>query len=551
MEYEEIDDLKFIKKYYGEKMSHLCRDLFPSVLEHPGLLYHLLTTHFNPSKSLYYDIAKENKERNFKDYIYCFVEVTESKTSTTNTVKELLDSVGYDIYECRTNEDIQKFRKYYNNNEALCTFRDPNRIKNHRIFFIVKKNVDEIKREDFKNPQREDDYSTSVLDLQFDKGMQQRVSIKSRYNHTVNNPDATYSNNLDRIVPGLTEAFEREYGFNIGFEYATGFELDHYVKARDGKFYKYNYEIGNIHYCPDNIIIKDGEVVDKYRDKGRYTVFDYFVLDEKEKRMFIYSNYDYIIEDSFIDAFQNITNINIYNREGYREIEITTDNEYKAIIKIDKENRIIGYKNDSITSVGERFLHRNLSLKELDLPSLEYCAEDFLIYNEELEELSLPNLRNCGDDFLRFNEKINSIYLPKLESCLYSFLRHNKNIKEINLPSLVSCGSCFLLINKQIEKVELPLLKYCNNDFLASNDILSSLFLPSLESCGYEFLWNNKSLLVLDLPKLKRCGDDFLPHCESLEKINLPLLSEYGNNFINLCPREIKDEILERSQLIM
>ena len=45
------------------------------------------------------------------------------------------------------------------------------------------------------------------------------------------------------IAQGLTEAFEREYGFNIGDEYKTNFELNNYVKANNGKFYKYNNEI--------------------------------------------------------------------------------------------------------------------------------------------------------------------------------------------------------------------------------------------------------------------------------------------------------------------
>ena len=78
------------------------------------------------------------------------------------------------------------------------------------------------------------------LDLQFDKGKRQRISIKSRYNHTVDHPDATYSNNLEAIALGLTRAFEQDYGFNIGEQNIIGFELNDYVEARDGKFYKYN-----------------------------------------------------------------------------------------------------------------------------------------------------------------------------------------------------------------------------------------------------------------------------------------------------------------------
>ena len=229
MEYQKLDDLKRIKKEYGENMAHLCRSLFPTILETPGLLYHILSTHFAKSKSLYGDITNSHKEYLFKEYIYHFSDIEIEKEETeVKSVKELLDDAGYDFFECKNNEDIQRFKKYYEPSEELCTFKDPFRIESHYIFFIVKKDVDKIRRDDFKEPEREDEYGTSVLDLQFDKGQVQRVSIKSRYNHTVKNPDATYSNNLDAIVPGLTNAFEHDYGFNISKASTLGFSLDDY-----------------------------------------------------------------------------------------------------------------------------------------------------------------------------------------------------------------------------------------------------------------------------------------------------------------------------------
>ena len=73
--------------------------------------------------------------------------------------------------------------------------------------FAVKKNAEEIKREDFESPKREDEYGTSVMSIQFSKKGRCTVSIKNRYNHTVNNPDATYGNDLDRITFGLKQSF--------------------------------------------------------------------------------------------------------------------------------------------------------------------------------------------------------------------------------------------------------------------------------------------------------------------------------------------------------
>ena len=376
--YEEIDDLKKIKKDYGENMSHMCRELFPTILEKPGLLYHIISTHFSKSRYLYDDIINDSEEYEFKNFIYFLYDEMidfKKKQKDNRTVREILYEKGYTLYECKTNEDIQKFKKYYTDGETLCTFRDPNRINNHYIFFIVKNNVGEIKRENFQNPKREDEYSTSVLDLQFDKGTRQRVSIKSRYNHTVSNPDATYSNNLENIAEGLTEAFEREYGFNIGNEYKVGFELDHYVMARDNKYYKYNYEINNIHYCPNNIIIDNGKVIDKYLDKNRYIIIDYFIIDKQEKKIMLY-NTD--IEDSYIDGLDNIINIEVINEDKDKNIKIIQTGGREAIIKVDKLGRIVKYENNYLKECGDNFLYRNEMLKKLSLPKLEECGYDFI-----------------------------------------------------------------------------------------------------------------------------------------------------------------------------
>ena len=74
-----------------------------------------------------------------------------------------------------------------------------------------------MKREDFDKPAREDEYGTSVMGIQFAKTGVSTVSIKNRYNHTVNNPDATYGNNLDKIIPGVNNDETLLYGPEIKF----------------------------------------------------------------------------------------------------------------------------------------------------------------------------------------------------------------------------------------------------------------------------------------------------------------------------------------------
>ena len=121
--------------------------------------------------------------------------------------KDLLNKAGYILYECKTEEEVQSFKKYYAKGEELCTFNG-NRLDSCYVYFAVKKDVDNIKREDYKEPKRQDQYGTSVVSIQFTKDDTHTLSIKNRYNHTVDNPDATFSNDLDNIIKGLTDSFE-------------------------------------------------------------------------------------------------------------------------------------------------------------------------------------------------------------------------------------------------------------------------------------------------------------------------------------------------------
>ena len=63
------------------------------------------------------------------------------------------------------------------------------------------------------------------------------------------------------------------------------FELRNYINI-NFKYYKYTYEINNIYYCLDNIIIDNGKVIDTYTDKSRYIFLDYFILDRQKKILF-------------------------------------------------------------------------------------------------------------------------------------------------------------------------------------------------------------------------------------------------------------------------
>ena len=514
-------DLKLIKKKYGEKMMHYCRSELSTILENDGLLPSLLLEHFNENHMLYDDIEQEDKLEEFKNYIYSLIDVeNNNKKVEDKTPEELLSKVGYNFYECKTEKDIQSFKKYYSKGEELCTFKG-GRLKKCYVFFAVKKNVDEIKRENFSKPKRQDEYGTSVISIQFTKESC-ALSIKNRYNHAVNNPDATFSNNLDNIIEGLTKSFENQYGFVQ--ENNSDFELKNYVNVK-GKYYKYNYEIDNVYYCLDNIII-DNFDVKKYDDE-RYIVFDYFVLDLKEKKILTE-----VEDDSFIDGIVDIDKINIVKLENGKAIHLIPINGEEIIIELDKQNRIVKYKNNNIKRCDDDFLYFNESLQELNLPNLKRCGDNFIYYNESLQELNLPNLEQCGDNFLNDNRLLQKINLPNLEKCGDSFLCNNESLQELNLPNLKQCEYDFLLSNQSLQELNLPNLERCGDRFLFNNQSLQELNLPNLKQCGDNFLFSNESLQELNLPSLERCGDNFLFSNQSLQELNLPNLEKCGDSFL-------------------
>ena len=418
-----IDDLKVIRKKYGEKMYHFCRDSFPVLLEEPGKLSKLLMDNFHESHSLYNDIVTNKLESDFKNYIYSLVDVENNNAVIQiKSPEELMSEVGYDLFFFYSEEDIQSYKKHYASGEELCTFNG-GRLNRCRVFFFFFLNVLEIKRVVFQNSKRQDEYGTSVISIQFTKDGTNTLSIKNRYNHTVNNPDATFSNNLDNIIPGLTESFERYKGIVQKYK-SKSFEIEGYVRANDGKYYKYNYEINNVYYCPDNIII-DHFNVKKY-DKSRYLIIDYFIIDLSNKSI---SLYDKKLSDSFCDVIKDINKIEIDNIDSGKKITILCDNNKSLEIITDKAGKIISLKMNKIYDIGDNFLSYNTSLQKFTAENLTEVGSYFLWCNNTLQELYLPNLKIVGHDFLRRNKTLQKFTAENLIKVGDWFLNNNHKLR--------------------------------------------------------------------------------------------------------------------------
>lgn len=469
-------ELNRIKKLYGERFMHLCRSLFPTLLEQEGLLTEVLKSTFaTNSRTLYDDIVNNDLEEEFKNYIYSKIDVEKEMPEIIGekTPYQLLDENGYNLYECNSEEEIQSFKKYYKSGEELCTFLG-NRLNRCVVFFAVKKDVEEIKREDFNNPKREDEYGTSVMSIQFTKSQNSTVSIKNRYNHTVNNPDATYGNDLDRIAPGLTQSFEKlllQRGMTLNKSNIEAFNIPNYVVAGDGKYYKYNMEINGNYYCPGNVIIDHGNVIKLEPEKQE--LIDYFILDKENKTLSLYDDpILFLTGDGFIDGFKNIDSIEMANNNNSEQktktITIKEKSSDKPItIEINKEsNSIIGYTNENLTNLGDNFLG----------------------YNEQLSKLVAPNVTSIDDDVLENNIELEKFEAPNLEWIGYSFLRNNSKLSEFKVPNVACIGNRVLENNKSLKKIDAPNAEWIGFNFLKNNTKLSELYVPNLTKESKESL---------------------------------------------------------------
>ena len=504
-------ELKKIKKKYGEDMAKLCRELFPTILETDGLLYSILDSKFSHSRFLYYDLVKYGLVNKFKDYIYGLIERVKNDVEINKTTSELMSEAGYNLYECKSEDEIQSFKKYYAKGEELCTFRG-NRLDKCYVFFAVKKNVSEIRREDFDNPERQDLYGTSVISIQFTRDSSNTLSIKNRYNHRVNNPDATFSNNLDNIIKGLTISFERNYGLSInsGENY---FEIPGYVLANDGKYYKYNYEINNVYYGPDNLIIDNFEVKKEFQDKSRYLVFDYFIIDLSLKEIKLY---DAKIKDSFIDDI-NIHSLVILNSEdkNYKRIIINNDIE----IIIDKEDKLIEYHNSNLRKLNDNFLINNKSLKILDTPNIMKVGNNCLYFNNSIESINLPKVLYVGKKFQYSNKKLREINMDNVLFIDDYFCFGCENLEIINMIRLEQIGNYFCRLAKNVKNLFLTNLVTVLDDFMSSNRKIENIYTPNLKEVGNNFLFFASNAKNFYAPKLKKYGDGcFTMNSEILKK---------------------------------
>ena len=556
------EELKQIKDMYGEKMMQLCRRNFSTLLETPGVLFDILSKHIAPSHSIADDIINYFFEEEFKDFIMSFIKPKE-KEEELDTGKdpfELMKEAGYTLYECRDEDDIQSFKHYYRSGEELCTFHG-GRLGRCLVFFAVKDNANELNRDNFTEPKREDEYGTSVISIQFARGSYNTLSIKNRYNHTVDNPDATFFNNLENIIPGLTKSFEKAYRLKIVSEIDQDYNLFRddlpctmgYIapKDKDGneiqiddekklekKYYRYNFETDGIYYCENNIIIKDGKVIEDYcHDKGRYIVADKYIIDTHEKTIFPYSFDGKRKDDSFTRSIKEvgeIKNITLQKDNGNRIIKIKYTDGKEVFITIDKTNSIVGYTNEYITRLYEGFLFDNRKLRQLSVDNVEVVERECLVFNGGMQELSLPKAKFLGAYFFQRNAYMRKLYIPNVVEMDNYALEFNKKLEVLKADSLVKIGTRVLYRNQGLTKISLPNVKYIADCFVNKNEgHWKMIYMPNLRIIGSEAFSHVRSVDVVSMDSVEEIGPLFLYSEEELKELSMPNVVTLYDGFMD------------------
>ena len=468
---------KKLKKQNGEGVARIIRDAV--LLDVPNIVNILEFIGDNPedAKALIPYIRE------------CYKPKTKSEIFVDKNPLELLSDAGYDAFVVENSEQKDSIKKYFRSGEELCTFGDPDRHKNFYIIHAVKRGADKIKPSD--NPERQDEYGTSVISIQIAKegGF---ISIKNRYNHTVNDPDATFSNYPDFIIPGLTNSLKQF--FNVDFDVTESLLPDGFCSI-NGQIFKFNYRIWV--RMPEN------------RGNGYYGYGNgfYFYGDDVIK---LNRDYEIMLENYVLDMRDGtLTDVIIHESYGTSEFEQKSYKNRQNTMKV--LEKFFKGKNIKVNSENKR--------EKIISADGVWVAK---VVDGKLIELNLPNVKTVGDDFLDDARHLQKLYMPDLEKAGNMFLWNVYSITQVRLPKLKEVGYSFIS-NGALSQIELPSLKRCGGGFLEGNNSLTELYLPELQyASGMVFLPKNCVLRRLDLPKLKTIPDWFLLKNKVLEYCNLP-----------------------------
>ncbi|MBR6412250.1 MAG: leucine-rich repeat protein, partial [Alphaproteobacteria bacterium] len=500
-----------IKKQNGERFAKAIRGFDNGIFDIPGIV----------------DIVKYagHDAEPIMGYLESLKKVHVEETGVYQDPITLLDAAGYDAYYVTNLEEQNAIQKYYAPAEKLCTFRDPTRFQRYHIINAVKKNVDQIRRKDFRGKeQREDEYGTSVISIQILKtgGF---ISIKNRYNHTVENPDNTFFSNPDRIIPGLAGSLKHH--FNTDFS-AQEARLPGGYTMVNNQIIHYNYEQDNIYFGSD-FYVKDGQI---HHLKDHEIMLDTFIFDMRTKELTYpgspagqkpSSEEDLELKKVLLQEIGDHKVIFKKDKEGHH-LFIRKEGEKDPAKDVEiltvKDGAITALNLPTTTEIGINFLSKT-NLRSFNAPLLTTMEGGCLYSANSLEQVSVPSLKTMGKHCFRLTRRLESFEAPELrtigEGCFY----YASALKKINTPALIALPECCFVRVNALESATFPNVAQIDDYCLAEAESLKTLILPKLTLTTGSTFCNESYLKTFYAPLLEEKPRDF---CEYMNPIKRMIL---------------------------
>lgn len=252
------------------------------------------------------------------------------RETTQEEIIEDFKKAGYDTVIFDDEEKIAECKKYYAAGEVICTYNNlSGRMSQYHMLVAIKKDIDKIQRS--KTPQREDEYGTSILNIQIAKNGS-HMSIKNRYNHTVSECDSTLNNNLDLLVPGLQAKVLGYY--NIA---SLNKNKNYYknIVNINGVYLKYVTEVENVYF--GNFVLDSKNGV-RFEDNGMYYVNidrdNLCVLDFHDKKVIkLLNERNQISKGTLLTRAMKENLLHSGNKERINELNIVFDNALKELLQ--------------------------------------------------------------------------------------------------------------------------------------------------------------------------------------------------------------------------
>lgn len=252
------------------------------------------------------------------------------RETTQEEIIEDFKKAGYDTVIFDDEEKIAECKKYYAAGEVICTYNNlSGRISQYHMLVVIKKDIDKIQRS--KTPQREDEYGTSILNIQIAKNGS-HMSIKNRYNHTVSECDSTLNNNLDLLVPGLQAKVLGYYNIASLNKNKTYYRN---IVNINGVYLKYVMEVENVYF--GNFVLDSKNGV-RFADNGRYYVNtdrdNLCVLDFHDKKVIkLLNERNQISKGILLTRAMKENLLHSGNKEHIDELNIVFDNALKELLQ--------------------------------------------------------------------------------------------------------------------------------------------------------------------------------------------------------------------------